>query len=471
MRLWVSNPFKYPDTMRRLGLRDAVRSSVGSGFKEGDTFGDLYDNLMVTWSTRVVEYSEFGTKLHAVWHYADGIDRLAELASSDSVVLKLGIKLSLNKTLWDPDQERVVICVLPFQKELALKVIEGIRLVASHGGCQFVYMAEPKTPSQIDLMMCGVFDGGVFKSHDDYIFLPNGKMFTKVETKRGWTRKELENFREWIRLVGFSIDEITKTGPLGTKTRRHFNLASTFWASKNWNAGVHPVRPEKAPEWAEEVARMGAAPELLPGKRRYALAMRGQEKPNLLVGDLVACDYCSLTSRCRLYRSSSICVLPESDMGELAEQFNTRDVNTIIGGLGNLLAKEADRAERFLKAEEQSEVDTGNLERAVDTGLSNEVTKIIHGLFDRGNKLAKLLDPRLAGGAKVAINVGAQNAQIVAGATPQQLVAATVAELQAEGYTMDQITPELIKAKLGIANDAPAAIEATATAIPEVVRR
>ena len=158
-------------------------------------------------------------------------------------------------------------------------------------------------------------------------------------------------------------------------------------------------------------------------------------------------------------------------MGELAEQFNTRDVNTIIGGLGNLLAKEADRAERFLKAEEQSEVDTGNLERAVDTGLSNEVTKIIHGLFDRGNKLAKLLDPRLAGGAKVAINVGAQNAQIVAGATPQQLVAATVAELQAEGYTMDQITPELIKAKLGIANDAPVAIEATATAIPEVVRR
>jgi hypothetical protein len=110
-----------------------------------------------------------------------------------------------------------------------------------------------------------------------------------------------------------------------------------------------------------------------------------------------------------------------------------RDSDTIIDGLGTLLAAESRRLERAYADEEEK------------GGISPEVTKIINTLFDRGVKLAKLVNPALAaaGAAKFNFKINNNTATINA-ASPQQLMAAVVQELVSRGIPRDQITPEMV---------------------------
>jgi hypothetical protein len=84
--------------------------------------------------------------------------------------------------------------------------------------------------------------------------------------------------------------------------------------------------------------------------------------------------------------------------------------------------------------------------------LDPEVTKLSKTVFDQGTKLVKLLDPSLAGGPKVQVNVGVGaggNAQVgIASSDPKQLMATVVAELESAGIPRDQIDSTMIKGVL-----------------------
>lgn len=121
----------------------------------------------------------------------------------------------------------------------------------------------------------------------------------------------------------------------------------------------------------------------------------------------------------------------------------------IIDGLGTLLAANTRRLEGGLREEEAF-------------GERNpEVTKMMGQVFDHGIKLAKLIDPSLRGAA-VQVNVGAQ-AQ-VAGANPQQLVAAAFRALEAQGFTREEITPDMVQnllVSMSQPQALPAAVQST----------
>jgi hypothetical protein len=305
-------------------------------------------------------------------------------------------------------------------------------------------------------MFDGIFESVTLKPTTDVICVPNG---SRVRLEQVGDR----DISEWIELVGFDVEQVSMQGPLGSANRKALSVAAAFWASRNWNPETrHLIKPPQSDEWAEKVAKMGAAPELLVTVKpaRLAIKKRGGASPSPQVGDMIACDHCSLFDVCRLARQGSICTVPESDMGELAKLFQTRNADEVIDGLGKLLGHQADRVEQQL-AEEQSNAGL----YGVGLGpLSEELTKMIHGLFDRGVKLAKLLNPELVGrGAQVSVNVGTGGAPaLVTAGSPQQLAAGIVAELEAKGYTRDQITPELIQRELSLSMGAaaPQAIEA-----------
>lgn len=121
--------------------------------------------------------------------------------------------------------------------------------------------------------------------------------------------------------------------------------------------------------------------------------------------------------------------MPDSDPQPLSNYFQTRDADTIISGLGTLLAAQTHRLEAGMKRESDN-----------DDKLDPEVTKILNGVFDRGVVLAKLLNPALTK-PTVQINHNTLNA-----GSPQQLMASIVDALEAQGIPRDKITPEMIEA-------------------------
>lgn len=128
--------------------------------------------------------------------------------------------------------------------------------------------------------------------------------------------------------------------------------------------------------------------------------------------------------------------MPDAEPTELAKFFKTRDAETIMDGLGTLMAANTRRLERGMRAESMMDE------------LDPEVSKIMGQVFEQGVKLAKLVDPALRGGTKVQVNVGNGGTSSVQVGNPRQLVAAAVRELRQRGFTEDQITPDVIQGVL-----------------------
>ena len=129
--------------------------------------------------------------------------------------------------------------------------------------------------------------------------------------------------------------------------------------------------------------------------------------------------------------------MPESEPSELAKLMNSRDSDKIIQGLSALLGKEADRVQGAVEREEEA-VKTGE-------GYDPQVTAMMKVVFDHGVKLAKLVDPKLAGGTKVQVNVGGG---LPAGTTPQQMAAAMIRQIEEEGTPREDITAEMVTERL-----------------------
>lgn len=248
-----------------------------------------------------------------------------------------------------------------------------------------------------------------FTAKKGNVYLPSGKRVAFEDALRT---------PQWVSVVGFSPTDLKVP-----RNRCMFNMKSAWWAAENYRdnlrfktRGQVDVDPDAITHTAATTSAVSSQP---------AVAT---------VGDKLVCDSCSLQVSCKYFRAGGVCSIPGSEPAPLAHFFKTRDADTVINGLGTLLAAESRRLERGIRDEE----DFGE--------ISPEVTKIFEGLFDRGVKLAKLLNPNLEGKPKFQANF--QFGPQPSGAGPQQMMSQVVAELEAKGIDRKDITPEMITALL-----------------------
>ena len=246
---------------------------------------------------------------------------------------------------------------------------------------------------------------------------------------------------KWVTTMGFKPVDLQTP-----RVRCMYNIKSALWAGKHYdelynfrirNDGSVPDSQTPDANYKQKPLKSGSG--YVPAEFRKA----GE-------GDRYLCDVCSLQDKCKYFRSGAVCSVPGAEPTQLARFFNSRNADLIIDGLGTLLAANTHRLERGLKYEE------------IDGDLSPEVSRMMGQVFDQGVKLAKLIDPNLAGGAKVQVNVN--GAASVSTTNPRQLIASAVRELESRGISREDITPEMIQGLLTGMNDEGAknrAIEGT----------
>lgn len=292
--------------------------------------------------------------------------------------------------------------------------------------------------------------------------LPNGRLVGERELKKildpeasAAVKKE---HQYWLKMIGYS--SFHQVEAYASKVR--FEFASMSWAVQNWDtitdATIHGIPRVKKPtsytdeemdkSFLERLSEMSGPDDVY---RPKGNADRGSwrwygRKP--LPTDRIACDTCSLADVCRAFRQGSVCAVPGTEGDSLQKRFGTRSSSSIISGLQELTKINVKRIERALQVEEENweyENEDGQKTRA---HLDPELTKLIDKTVQHGEKIAKLVDPRLRPGpaAQVLINnqngAGGQNQ--LAHATPQQMTAAVVRELESRGVKREDITPEVI---------------------------
>lgn len=243
------------------------------------------------------------------------------------------------------------------------------------------------------------------------VHLPNGKVVTY---------EMAATTPQWVSALGFA--------PVDLKIPRNrcmYNIRSAEWAAQyfvlNHKFGYLPSHASGDPDTGTP-------------STSNAIQMK-QVAPS--AGDKFLCDVCSLQDTCKYFRVGAICSVPGAEANDLARFFKTRDADTIIDGLGNLLAIDAKRLEKALADEE------------TDDKIDPEVTKIVNTLFDRGVKLAKLLNPALV---KPAVSLSfTNNTATIQASSASSMMAAIVKELEAAGVPRDKITPEMVEAVLATA--------------------
>ena len=111
--------------------------------------------------------------------------------------------------------------------------------------------------------------------------------------------------------------------------------------------------------------------------------------------------------------------------------FKSRDSGTIISGLQELLVLQAER------------VELGRTKELAEDEIDSDTSKVINAMFDQGVKLAKLVDPSLRTGAKVAVGVftGTPGGPaLTAASSGPEGIASIVRELEMQGIPRDDIT-------------------------------
>lgn len=208
-----------------------------------------------------------------------------------------------------------------------------------------------------------------------------------------------------------------------------FNIKSALWAADNFGK-LYAFRTRSD---GREVDTTTPDTDYVPPQTKgTGIVSKAKE------GDKFHCDTCSLADECKHYRDGAVCSLKNAEPRTLSSYFKTRDAETIVEGLSVVVQANARRLERGMATE------------AAIGDLDKETTKLMGQVFDQGTKLAKLIDPNLRGGTRVQVNVGAgAQAAVVGTVDPKQVVAQAVRELEARGFTRDQMTPEMIAQIVG----------------------
>lgn len=280
------------------------------------------------------------------------------------------------------------------------------------------------------------------------LILPTGKALVDPNI---WDHR----YSDWFALLGWRQSNVTDRHQI---TR--FNIESLFWAARNFDKAIPFVVERSGGTSGKRIVFRPSQFRVVSDKNFILPPARRNLMRNLGIDeelDKLACDTCMLHNACTLYREGSVCTVKGSEGVELSKHFGTRNAQAIITGLDHLLKKQVERLEQAQQDEETSgETDP-------------DLTRQYNSVFANATKLAKLIDPALAGGPKVQVNVGVNgNAAVaVAAADPKQLVASVVAELEASGIPRNQITPEMVKGVLtGMANRGERALEAAKAAAP-----
>jgi hypothetical protein len=234
-----------------------------------------------------------------------------------------------------------------------------------------------------------------------------------------------EDHRKWARLVGIEAGSIFRTEDRVRKSRRMytFNLRSLKWSFSNYEK-VWSMRVVDETDVDPDEPDMTWVP--------VDLQYRPRSKE---ITDKWICDLCSISDRCPFSRPGAICIVDDTEAANLAGKFKTRNSRDIIDGMGTLLGAQVERAKRAMAAE-----DRHNDNHPEEARFSPEVTKMLATTFDQAAVLARLVDPTLNAkqkiGRKLIVNAGE-----VAGANPRQLAAGFVAELEAGGHDITNLTP------------------------------
>jgi hypothetical protein len=238
------------------------------------------------------------------------------------------------------------------------------------------------------------------------IHLPMGKQVK---------RSEVAKYRQWLTTLGSRTAELNEPRDVCM-----FNIRSALWAGQHFNElNAFRVAPS-------EMSRKATIEHYNPGA---AVTME----------DKFLCDRCSLAVSCKYFREGAVCSLPGSESVELSRFFTTRDSDIIVAGLTRILGVQADRLQTGLEAE--------NLNGELDP----EVTRIADGLFEKGLKLAKLLNPALdPRKPTVAVNVNSAGpTQVNAGqVNMQEMVSRAFTELEERGIPREMITSDMVEAHM-----------------------
>lgn len=274
----------------------------------------------------------------------------------------------------------------------------------------------------VDIRPKSVMDTG---GYGKIIVLPTGK-----QLKSGVSYEFDKRYADWFALVGWNQAQL-----VDVEDYTRYNLTAINWASRYYST-ITPFTWSKSRDRKLPIglATIDDKSFVLPAARRRLMRNLGMMANE---ADKFKCDACILHNTCMLYREGSVCVVMGSDGLDIAHQFGTRNVDSIIGALGKLVERQAERLQDAQAAED------------VSGELDPEVTKMYKTVFDQGVKLAKLIDPNL-NGSKVQVNVGVQgNAAVqVASSDPRQMVATIMAEFESSGFRRDEITSDMIKGAL-----------------------
>jgi hypothetical protein len=236
--------------------------------------------------------------------------------------------------------------------------------------------------------------------------LPNGKEVTF---------EQAATTPHWVRAVGFSPRDL-----LVPRNRCMFNIKSHLWAAEHYRSHFAfrtVAERTDAPPDKMSVTKSPFTKKIAPSR-----------------GDKFLCDLCSLQDTCKYFRAGSVCTLPDSEPSELAKMFKSKDADTIVDGLSELLVRMANRAERGIEDEE------------VEGELSPAVTRALSDLFANGVRLAKLRNPELAGHkTQVGVQVTVGGGALSPAAQVKMLTAEAVKALEAQGIPRASITPEMLK--------------------------
>lgn len=239
------------------------------------------------------------------------------------------------------------------------------------------------------------------------VMLPSGKEVKYEHTKV---------MHQWITLLGFKPVDLDEP-----RNRCMYNIKSALWAGEHYREnfsfkvqGAHNPQPD--------------ATSVVPA----TTVAHFSNQTLVQAGDKIHCDSCSLILSCKYYREGSVCSLPNSEPAKLVKVFGTRDSSQIIDGLNGLMQIGTRRLEQGLEAEE------------MEGELDPEVTKIVNQLFQQGVKLAKLVDPTLTKPG-LQINLPGSHQTAIVAQNSGQLVAAIVAQFEAQGIKREEITPAMIE--------------------------
>lgn len=254
-------------------------------------------------------------------------------------------------------------------------------------------------------------------------------------------REQWPLYSDWIELLGFTVDKLNEH-------RNHqvqFHIRSALWAAEHYDRDLR-IKRRYRPTIAGATAPQSSWHKQLASSRRNwrnastitPRALPMFEKPD---GDKALCDHCVFRTSCTLARAEQVCGIEETEMGDLAKHFRTRNPDQIIDGLTELLVIQSDRMERSVAAEDVEG----------DDGPSSEVTRQLNSVFSNAKALALLLNPNLGGkGTTITnqtLNINSGNIPYSSN-DPRQIMAAIVKELTVAGIPRNEITPDMIKGLL-----------------------